>query len=70
MAAKFSENFFGLSYTSITNVRSNVFYLKLFGYFFGWWVGRGGIRIDNKANSVQFKFELPTGTELGNLQLN
>jgi hypothetical protein len=49
----------------------NVFHLKLFGYFFGWWVGGGWvgggwIRIDYKANSVQFKFELQAGTELGN----
>jgi hypothetical protein len=63
MAAKFSENCFGLSYTSITNVRKQCFVFEAVWIVFR--VG-GWIRIDNKANSVQFKFVLPTGTELGN----
>jgi hypothetical protein len=43
MANKFSENCFGLSYTSITNVIKRCFYFKLLGYFFGWWMVGGWV---------------------------
>ena len=49
-------------------LENKVFDLKLFwyfpgcgGYVVGGWVGG----IENKANSVQLLFQLPTGSELG-----
>ena len=34
------------------------------------WVGSGRLTYDYNAISVQLQLELPTGTELGNIQIN
>ena len=67
----FFENCFGIPLTRPINVIKQVY---LNSYYFttipgGRPAGRAAGEFENKANSVQFQFQLPVGTEIGNNRL-
>ena len=67
----FSEKNVELIWSILTNVRKKFFFIRsCFETFTGGWVGGWVSTIENKANSVQLKLQLPTGTELGNKERN